>query len=97
LYSIRTYGIEPNLVNQMLNTLMDHLVLSENDPLDVHTVRTIAQFMIEKKNIIVNLLTFTSKYASVRKKKQQKKSIQVRYCYFRIIFFDMKQSMQLNL
>ena len=40
---------------------MDHLALSENDPLDIFTVRTMAQFMIERKNIIITLLSFTSK------------------------------------
>jgi hypothetical protein len=62
---LRTYGIEPTLVEQILGILTDHLALSENDPLDIHTVRTIAQFMMERKNIIIALLTFASKYQSV--------------------------------
>ena len=62
---LRTYGIEPELVNQILGILLDHLVLSDNDPLNVHTVRTIAQFMIERKNIIMELLSFALKYQSV--------------------------------
>ncbi|CAF4622067.1 unnamed protein product [Rotaria sp. Silwood1] len=57
----RTYGIEPLLVNQILDILLNHLSDGENDPLNVHTVRTIAQFMIERKNIIVPLLDFTLK------------------------------------
>ena len=62
---IRTYGVEPALVNQILNILMDHLTQGENDPLDIFTVRTIAQFMIERKNIIISLLDFTLKYQPV--------------------------------
>jgi hypothetical protein len=58
---IRTYGLEPSLVNQILNILTDHLTQGENDPLDVFTVRTIAQFMIERKNLIISLLDFTLK------------------------------------
>ncbi|CAF0980083.1 unnamed protein product [Rotaria sordida] len=57
----RTYGIEPSLVNQILNILLNHLSEGENDPLNIHTVRTIAQFMIERKDIIVPLLNFTLK------------------------------------
>jgi hypothetical protein len=61
----RTYGIEPSLVNQILDILIDHLAKSTNDPLDVHTVRTIGQFMIERKNIIIPLLDFALKYQPV--------------------------------
>ena len=57
----RTYGIEPNLVDQIFDIFTDHLALSENDLLDVHTVRALAQFMIERKNVTIALLTFTSK------------------------------------
>lgn len=64
-YSFRTYGIEPALVDQILDILINHLVQSENDPLDVHTVRTLAQFMIETKNIILSLLNFALKHESV--------------------------------
>ncbi len=64
---LRTYGIEPSLVEQILNIFLDHLALSDNDPLDIHTVRTIAQFMIERKNIIIQLLDFASKSQPVNK------------------------------
>ena len=57
----RTYGIEPALIDVILDILINHLHNSSNDSLDVHTVRTIAQFMIERKNIIVPLLEFTLK------------------------------------
>ncbi|CAF3087081.1 unnamed protein product [Rotaria sp. Silwood2] len=57
----RTYGIEPSLVNQILGILLNHLSQGENDPLNIHTVGTIAQFMIERKDIIVPLLDFTLK------------------------------------
>lgn len=33
----------------------------EQDPLDVHTIRTIGQFMIEQKNLIVRLLEYALK------------------------------------
>ncbi len=64
---LRTYGIEPSLVEQILSIFLDHLALSDNDPLDIHTVRTIAQFMIERKNIIIQLLDFASKSQPVNK------------------------------
>ncbi|CAF2041519.1 unnamed protein product [Rotaria magnacalcarata] len=57
----RTYGIEPSIMNHIIGILLDHLSQGENDPLNVHTVRTIAQFMIERKDIIVPLLDFTLK------------------------------------
>jgi hypothetical protein len=65
-FFIRTYGIEPSLLDQILSILLDHLVLSENDPLNIHTVRTIAQFMIERKHIIVQLLNFALKFQTVK-------------------------------
>lgn len=57
----RTYGIEPNLLDQIFDIFTDHLALSENDPLDVHTIRALAQFTTERKNVIIALLAFTSK------------------------------------
>lgn len=65
---LRTYGIEPSLVEQILGILLDHLALTDNDPLDIYTVRTIAQFMIEKKTIIIQLLNYTSKQSAVNLK-----------------------------
>lgn len=65
----RTYGIEPTLVDQILGIFLDHLVLNDNDPLDVHTVRAIAQFMMEKKTIIIQLLNYASKHQPVNPKK----------------------------
>jgi hypothetical protein len=44
---------------------MNHLTQGENDPLDIFTVRTMAQFMIERKNIIISLLDFALKYQPV--------------------------------
>jgi len=64
---IRTYGIEPSLVDEILSILSNNLTRSENDPLDIHTIRTIAQFMIEKKNLIISLLVFALKYQPVNK------------------------------
>jgi hypothetical protein len=64
----RTYGIEPSLVNQILDILFDHLTNGENDPLNICTVRTIAQFMIERKHIIVSLLEYALKCEPVNKK-----------------------------
>lgn len=64
---LRTYGIEPALVDQILSILLGHLSEGgENDPLNAHTVRAIAQFMIEKKDIIVRLLEFALQCKSVR-------------------------------
>ncbi|CAF0778709.1 unnamed protein product [Adineta steineri] len=60
----KTHGIDQSLVDQILDILINHLVQSGNDPLDVHTVQTIAQFMIERKNIVVSLLDFALKYPS---------------------------------
>ncbi|UJR31150.1 hypothetical protein I4U23_018657 [Adineta vaga] len=67
----KSYGIEPALVDQILDILMDHLIQSENDPLDVYTVRTIAQFMIERKNIIIRLLEFALKHESESQLRQE--------------------------
>ena len=64
-FSYRTYGIEPALVDQILDILISHLAQSENDPLDVHTVRTISQFMIETKEIVISPLNFELKHKAV--------------------------------
>jgi len=88
IYFLRTHGIEPTIVDQILEILTDHLALSENDPLDIHTVRTIAQFMIERKNIIIALLTFTLKYQPVK----FYFSLSMIFDFqFRMIYFDTKQ------
>jgi hypothetical protein len=55
-------------VEQILNILINHLVGSEDDPLDAHTVGTIAQFMIERKNIVIALLDFALKHEPVRRR-----------------------------
>ncbi|CAF1143690.1 unnamed protein product [Adineta ricciae] len=67
----KTYGIEPALVDQILDILINHLAQSENDPLDVHTVRTISQFMIETKNIVVSLLNFALKHEAESQLRQE--------------------------
>ncbi|CAF3517497.1 unnamed protein product [Rotaria sp. Silwood1] len=54
----RTTGIEPMLVDQILDILLNHLIIDEHDPLDVYTIRTIAEFMIERKNIVIRLLEY---------------------------------------
>ncbi|CAF3948071.1 unnamed protein product [Rotaria sp. Silwood2] len=54
----RTTGIEPMLVNQILDILLNHLATDEHDPLDIYTIRTIAEFMIERKDIIIRLLEY---------------------------------------
>ncbi|CAF0723062.1 unnamed protein product [Didymodactylos carnosus] len=55
-----TYGIEPTLVNQVLSILLTNLDSSENDGLHPNlilcTIRTIEQFVIERKSIILSLL-----------------------------------------
>lgn len=91
----RTYGIDPSLVNQILDILIDHLAKStDDDPLDVHTVRTIGQFMIERKNIIVPLLDFALKYQPVSSNID---FFLMMVLFSRIISFDKKQSMLLNI
>ncbi|CAF0846486.1 unnamed protein product [Rotaria sordida] len=54
----RTTGIEPILINQILDILLSHLAKDEHDPLEVYAIRTISEFMIERKDIIVRLLEY---------------------------------------
>ncbi|CAF0824785.1 unnamed protein product, partial [Didymodactylos carnosus] len=61
----RTYGIEPTLVNEILSILLTNLATSENDNEEQNsrlcTIRTIGQFVIERKNIILALLELATK------------------------------------
>ncbi|CAF1445751.1 unnamed protein product [Adineta steineri] len=54
----RIYGIESLFVNQILDILLSHISIDENNVLNTCTIRTIAQFMIERKDIIVQLLEY---------------------------------------
>ena len=63
----RSYGIETALVNQILGILLDHLQREGVDPLDAHTVRAIAQFMIERKDLVIKLLDYARKCESVNR------------------------------
>ncbi|CAF0872243.1 unnamed protein product [Adineta ricciae] len=56
----RTFGIESLFVNQTLNILLKHLSTNGNDPLNSCTIRTIAQFMIEQKDIVIQLIEYAS-------------------------------------
>jgi hypothetical protein len=59
--------MEPTFLNQILDVLLGHLTKTENDQLDICSIRAIAQFMIERKDIIVRLLEYALKCESVRK------------------------------
>ena len=61
----RTYGIDSKLVDEILNILLEQFTTGANDRLNICTVRTIAQFMIERKSIIVCLLESARKYPPV--------------------------------
>lgn len=58
---IRQYGIEPSIVNNIIKILLEHLSQGEDDLLNAATLRTVAQFMIERKDIVISLLNFTLK------------------------------------
>jgi len=62
----RTYGIESMLVNQILDILIDHLLKHGNERLDICTIRTLSQFMIERKDIIIHLLEYALKCQPVK-------------------------------
>lgn len=57
----RLYGIEPSLIDEVLKVFIEHLNISQDDPLDVFTVRAMAQFMIERKDVVVGLLEYALK------------------------------------
>lgn len=67
----RSYGIETALVNQILGILLDHLQREGVDPLDAHTVRGIAQFMVERKDLVIKLLDYARKCESVHRQLNQ--------------------------
>lgn len=48
-------------MEKFLKILLEHLTMGGNDRLRICTVRTIAQFMIERKDIIVALLELAGK------------------------------------
>jgi len=54
------------LVNQILDILIDHLSKHGNERLDICTIRTISQFMIERKDIIIHLLEYALKCQPVK-------------------------------
>jgi hypothetical protein len=59
--------MDPIFVNQILDIFLNHLTKTEHNQLDICTIRTIAQFMIERKNIIIPLLEYALKCQSVRR------------------------------
>ncbi|MCC7159941.1 MAG: hypothetical protein IT281_10450 [Ignavibacteria bacterium] len=63
---LRTSGIEPTIVNQILDILRNHLSKDKHDPLDVCSIRAIAEFMIERKDIIVHLLEYALSFEAVK-------------------------------
>lgn len=59
------YGIDDSLLNQIIIILLQHLQKEGHDSLDAHTARTISQFMIETKEIVIRLLEYTQKCQTV--------------------------------
>ncbi|CAF4559292.1 unnamed protein product [Rotaria socialis] len=67
----RTSGIEPVIVNQILDILLHHLSKDKHHPLDVCTIHAIAEFMIERKDIIVQLLAYALTLEANDKSRQE--------------------------
>ncbi|CAF2100174.1 unnamed protein product [Rotaria magnacalcarata] len=67
----RTSGIEPVIVNQILDVLLHHLSKDKHHPLDACAIRAIAEFMIERKDIIVQLLTYALTFEANDKSRQE--------------------------
>ena len=61
----RTFDVDVTSVNDLLDVLLEHLNNEEIDALDRWTTNTIAQFMIERKDVILRLLEYTRKCRSV--------------------------------
>jgi hypothetical protein len=65
LLTRRTFDVDATSVNDLLDVLLEHLNNEEIDPLDRCTTNAIAQFMLERKDIILRLLEYTRKCRSV--------------------------------
>ena len=50
--------MEPMFVNQILDILLNHLRDDGHNPLNIYTLQTVAQFMIERKDIILRLFEY---------------------------------------